>query len=147
MEAIPVKTPVQTKLALAVLALSSFLAIPAMAHHSFAAEYDAKQPIKLNGTISKVEMVNPHGWIYVDVKTPAGTVEHWACETGAPNALIRRGWTRDSLKPGDVIIVDGFRAKDGSTTMNARSVTFPNGKSVFAGSSDDGAPPAPAPKP
>lgn len=137
----------KTKFVIAILSLNALLAIPALAHHSFAAEYDAKQPIKLNGTISKVEMVNPHGWIYVDVKGADGKVEHWACETGAPNALIRRGWTRDSLKPGDAIVVDGFRAKDGSTTMNARAVTFPNGKSVFAGSSDDGAPPAAAPKP
>ncbi len=136
------------KFAMAFLALKRAfsMAIPALAHHSFAAEYDAKQPIKLNGTITKVEMVNPHGWIYVDVKNSDGKMEHWACETGAPNALIRRGWTRDSLKPGDAIVVDGFRAKDGSTTMNARSVQFPNGKSVFAGSSDDGAPQA-APKP
>jgi hypothetical protein len=132
------------KFILAFLALNMlFLALPALAHHSFAAEYDAKQPIKLNGTITKVEMVNPHGWIYVDVKAADGKIEHWACETGAPNALIRRGWTRDSLKPGDAVVIDGFRAKDGTTTMNARAVQFPNGKSVFAGSSDDGAPVAP----
>lgn len=135
------------KFAIAILSLSTLLAIPAFAHHSFAAEYDANKPVKLNGTISKVEMVNPHGWIYVDVKAADGTVTHWACETGAPNALIRRGWTRDSLKPGDAVVVDGFKAKDGTNTMNARSVTLPNGKSVFAGSSDDGAPPQAAPKP
>jgi len=125
---------------------SALLAVPAFAHHSFAAEYDAKKPIKLMGTITKVELVNPHGWVYIDVKNAEGKVENWACETGAPNALIRRGWKRDTLKAGDMITVDGFRAKDGTTTMNARSVTFANGKSVFAGSSDDGAPQAPAQK-
>jgi hypothetical protein len=132
------------KLAIIALGLSGlFSAMPAFAHHSFAAEYDAKKPIKLMGTITKVELVNPHGWVYMDVKTPEGKVENWGCETGAPNALIRRGWKRDTLKAGDMITVDGFRAKDGSTTMNARSVTFANGKSVFAGSSDDGAPQTP----
>ena len=132
------------KLAAVVLGWSALLAaIPAFAHHSFAAEYDAKKPVKLVGTITKVELVNPHGWVYIDVKNAEGKVENWGCETGAPNALIRRGWRKDTLKAGDVITVDGFRAKDGTTTMNARSVTFANGKSVFAGSSDDGAPQTP----
>lgn len=132
------------KLAAAVLGMSSLLlSEPGFAHHSFAAEYDANKPITLTGTVTKVEMVNPHGWIYIDVKEPDGKIDHWACETGAPNALIRRGWRKDSLKVGDTIDVHGFQAKDGSTTMNARSVAFPNGKSVFAGSSDDGAPQAP----
>ena len=131
----------KTKLAALALVVSGlFVSMPAFAHHSFAAEYDAKKPVKLMGTITKVELVNPHGWVYIDVKGADGKTENWGCETGAPNALIRRGWKRDTLKAGDVITVDGFRAKDGSTTMNARSVTFANGKSVFAGSSDDGAP-------
>jgi hypothetical protein len=130
------------KLAIALLGLNALLlTIPAFAHHSFAAEYDDKKPITLNGTVSKVEMVNPHGWVYVDVKDPqSGKVDNWACETGAPNALIRRGWKKDLLKIGDPVTVQGYRAKDGTTTMNARSITFANGKSVFAGSSDDGAP-------
>jgi len=132
--------PVKLKFAVVPGLYALLLVMPAFAHHSFAAEYDAKQPVNLMGTITKVELVNPHGWIYVDVKNTDGKVENWACETAAPNALIRRGWKRDSLKVGDVINVEGFRAKDKSTTMNARSITFSNGKSVFAGTSDDGTP-------
>ena len=116
------------------------LVMPAFAHHSFAARYDARQPIALMGRITKVELVNPHGWIYVDVKTADGKVQNWACETAAPMALIRRGWNRNSLKVGDLIKVEGFQAKDKSTTMNARSVTFSNGKSVFTGTPNDGSP-------
>jgi hypothetical protein len=135
---------VEMRFAAAVLGLIALLPdVPVFAHHSFAAQYDAKEPITLTGTITKVEIVNPHAWIYVDVKNAHGKAENWACEAGAPNAMMRRGWKRDSLKVGDVVHVDGYRAKNGATTLKVRSVTFPNGRTVFAGSSDNGAPPTP----
>src|ERR1700728_5434737 len=86
--------------------------LPALAHHSFAAEFDVKQPITLKGTVTKVEWTNPHVWIYMDVANESGAVEHWQLENGAPNALARMGWTRNSLKAGDQVTVEGFRAKD-----------------------------------
>jgi hypothetical protein len=89
-------------------------AMPLLAHHSFAAEYDDKKPVSLKGTVTKVEWANPHIWFYVDVKDAAGKVEHWQCEGGPPNMLVRQGWKKDSLKPGDEVSVEGFRAKDGS---------------------------------
>jgi hypothetical protein len=114
--------------------------IPALAHHSFAAEYDQKQPITLKGVVTHLDWMNPHVYFYVDVADKDGKLTHWACEAGNPNALARRGWKKDSLKAGDQITVQGFRAKDGSTTANARSITLADGKQVFAGSSDDGGP-------
>src|SRR5580698_1788764 len=92
--------------------------LPTFAHHSFAAEFDVKQPITLKGTVTKVEWTNPHVWIYIDVTTESGAVEHWQCENGAPNALARMGWTRHSLNAGDKITVEGFRAKNAEFTAN-----------------------------
>jgi len=114
-------------------------AAPLVAHHSFAAEYDRSKPIKFTGKVTKVEWMNPHIYFYVDVKDDAsGKVINYAVEGGAPNGLYRNGWRKDSLKAGDAVTVDGWRAKDGSNTVNAGNVLLPDGKKVFAGSADDG---------
>jgi hypothetical protein len=111
-----------------------------LAHHSFAAEFDQNQPITLVGAVSKVEWMNPHTHFYIDVKDETGKVVNWDLETGSPNALSRRGWTRNSLKIGDQVTVQAFRAKDGSSLASARTVTLSDGRKVFAGSADDGGP-------
>lgn len=121
-----------------VLAGLMLLALPLRAHHSFAAEYDEKKPITLTGSVTKLEWMNPHARFYVDVKDASGKVTNWEFELANLNALIRRGWTRTSLKPGDVITVDGYLAKDGSPLVNTKSVTLSDGRKVFAGSSLDG---------
>jgi len=113
---------------------------PLFAHHSFAAEFDVKQPITLKGTVTKVEWTNPHVWIYLDVTDAQGAVTHWQCENGAPNALARMGWTRHSLNPGDQVTIQGFRAKNDDRTANARQVILPDGRKVFSGSAEDGGP-------
>ena len=115
-------------------------AVPVIAHHSFAAEFDAKKPVKLRGVVTKMEWINPHSWIHIDVKTPDGKVESWMVEGGAPNALLRRGWNKNSLLPGTEILVEGFQAKDGAMRANGRDITFPDGKKLFVGSSGTGAP-------
>ena len=107
-----------------------------LAHHSFAAEFDGTKPVHLNGVLTKLEWTNPHIWMYMDVKEASGGVAKWQCEGGGPNGLTRNGWTRDTLKPGDQIVVEGWLAKDGSKTCNARAVKLPDGKRVFAGSSN-----------
>src|SRR5687767_4507487 len=112
----------------------------ASAHHAFAAEFDASRPIKLRGTVTKMEWINPHTWIHIDVKRPNGTVERWAIEGGPPNALFRRGFNRNSLPTGIEIVVEGFQAKDGSRKGNGRDVTFADGRRLFLGSSGTGAP-------
>ena len=125
----------------AVLAGACLLvAVKTSAHHAFAAEFDANKPIKLRGTVVKMEWINPHTWIHLDVKTPKGTVERWMIEGGPPNALYRRGFTRASLPTGVEILVEGFRAKDGSLKGNGRDLTFADGRRLFVGSSGTGAP-------
>lgn len=109
------------------------------AHHSFAAEFDANSPIDLTGTVTKVAWANPHTFFYIDVTNDKGEVENWALEMGSPNGLMRRGWTRDSMKIGEVVTVTGSRAKDGSFKGNARSVTLSGGRRLFAGSSQENA--------
>jgi hypothetical protein len=121
-------------------------ALPLLAHHSFAAEFDATKAVTLQGAVTKLDWMNPHIWIYLDSKDDAGAVAHWQCEGGPPNTLTRNGWTRDSLKIGDQVTVEGFRSKDGTNTCNARSVKLPSGKSVFAGSAEDGGPNKRAPQ-
>ena len=122
-------------------ALLAAAAAPVMAHHSFAAEFDAKKPVKMRGTVVKMEWINPHSWIHIDVKDPAtGKVERWMVEGGAPNALLRRGWNKNSLTEGTEILVEGFQAKDGALRANGRDITFPDGKKLFVGSSGTGAP-------
>jgi hypothetical protein len=133
--------PGRSKLAILVTGLLAAVA-PLLAHHSFAAEYDSNNAITLQGTITKVEWMNPHIWVYLDSKDQNGGTTRWQCEGGAPNSLVRQGWTRNSLKTGDVVTIEGFRAKDGTNTCNSRSVKLPDGKSVFAGSADDGGPDA-----
>jgi hypothetical protein len=123
--------------ALAVLLVWS--AVPARAHHSFAAEFDASQPVTLTGTLTKMEWVNPHGWIYVDVKGTDGKVENWAVESGAPNALLRRGLRKTDFPIGVKVVVKGFRAKNGSPTVNGQTVTFEDGRNFFLGATDNAA--------
>ena len=110
------------------------------AHHSFVAEYDGNKPVKVSGTVTKVEWQNPHIWFYVDVKDDAGKVVNWGFSGGAPGILLRRGIPRNALKVGDTVVVEGFRARDGSTNASGGRVTFPDGRSVFTASSEDKAP-------
>src|SRR5690349_12308732 len=112
-------------------------AVPAIAHHSFAAEYDAQKPCNMTGTVTKVEWMNPHARFYVDVKDDSGKVTNWEFELGSPNGLMRRGWTRNSMKPGDVVSISGSLAKDGSNLANARTVKLADGRQLFAGSASE----------
>jgi Family of unknown function (DUF6152) len=114
--------------------------VPVVAHHAFSAEFDGTKPVTLNGTVTKMEWINPHSWLYMDVKGSNGKVTNWAIEGGAPNALLRRGWNRTSLPAGTKVSVQGFQAKDGSFRANGRDITFADGSKLFVGSSGTGAP-------
>src|SRR5262249_12133560 len=115
-------TLMRTKLAVAIAGVLLVAAVPVLAHHSFASEFDSSKPVTLKGAVSKVEWMNPHIWIYIDTKDESGAVAHWQCEGGPPNSLTRQGWSRNSLKPGDTVTIEGFRAKDATNTCNSRSV-------------------------
>jgi hypothetical protein len=133
--------PMRRTLSVLVAGIGLLLAaVPVIAHHSFAAEFDANRPVKLRGTVTKMEWINPHSWIHIDVKNTDGSVSKWMVEGGAPNALLRRGWNKQSLLPGTEILVEGFQAKDGALRANGRDITFPDGKKLFVGSSGIGAP-------
>ena len=115
-------------------------AVPVVAHHAFSAEFDAKKPVTLKGTVTRMEWINPHSWIHIDVKGPDGKTVAWMIEGGAPNALLRRGFTKNSLPVGSQILVVGYQAKDGSNRANGRDLTFADGRTLFLGSSGTGAP-------
>jgi len=136
----------RTKLAVAVVGVGLLLtAAPVWAHHAFAAEFDAKKPVKFKGTVTKMEWINPHAWIHIDVKADDGKVTQWMIEAGTPNTLFRRGFTKQSLAVGTEILVDGYQSKDGSNRANGRDVTFTDGRKLFLGSSGTGAPYDPGP--
>jgi len=114
--------------------------VPVLAHHSFSAEFDGTKPIHLKGVVTKIEWANPHVYFHIDVKDENGTVVNWGCETNGPGGLLRQGWERDSLKVGDQVTVNGYRAKDGSRLADARHITLPDGRRIFGGTPGDGGP-------
>ena len=124
------------------IAAAALLAVSAqgLAHHAFSAEFDANKPLKLRGNVTKMDWINPHAWLHVDVKGTDGKVVSWMIELGPPNALLKRGWTKTSVPIGIEVIVDGYQSKDGALRANGRDVTLPDGKKMFAGSQGTGAP-------
>jgi hypothetical protein len=128
------------QIAMIAIAGAALSAVPAWAHHAFAAEFDAKKPVHLEGVVSKVELINPHSWIHVDVKNADGTMTSWMVEAGSPNVLLRRGFTKATIAPGTPVVVEGYQSKDGSLRANGRDVTLPNGQKLFLGSQGTGAP-------
>ena len=115
-------------------------AAPVVAHHAFSAEFDATKPVRLQGVITKMEWINPHAWMHVDVTNDDGTIDSWMVEAGPPGALVRRGWRKDSVRPGTEVFIEGYQALDGTNKANGRDVTLPDGTKLFAGSSGTGAP-------
>jgi len=137
------------KIAVLIAGFVVIASVPAATHHAFSAEFDATKPVKLQGTVTKVEWINPHAWIHMDVKTTDGKVEQWMIEGGTPNTLFRRGVNKNSLPFGTAIVVDGYQAKDGTMKANGRDITLPDGRKLFIGSTGTGAPgdpQEPAPK-
>jgi hypothetical protein len=132
---------VATVVAVAVVLGSGLAAAPVSAHHAFAAEFDATKPVRLRGTITRMEWINPHSWLHLDVTQEDGTVQSWMIEAGPAGVLVRRGWSKDSIEPGTEVVVEGYQARDGSQRANGRDVTLPDGRRLFAGSSGAGAPP------
>lgn len=128
------------RLLILIASMSLAAVAPLLAHHSFAAEFDASKALRLTGALTKIEWTNPHSYFYIDVKEDNGNVVKWSCEAGSPGALSRRGFKRGDIKLGDTIIVDGYRAKDGSNLIDARRVTLPDGRIVSGGSAGDGGP-------
>ena len=131
----------RTKLCIAILSAGLLMtAAPIWAHHAFAAEFDVNKPLILKGTVTEMEWINPHAWIHIDVKDAEGKVTNWMIEAGAPNGLLRRGFTKATIAPGTPVVVEGYQSKDGSMRANGRDVTLPNGQKLFLGSQGTGAP-------
>ena len=128
------------RLAVLIAGAGLTIALPLCAHHAFQAEFDAKKPIHLQGVVTRMEWINPHAWMHIDVKNSDGSTASWMIEAGTPNTLFRRGFTKESLKVGTEVVVDGYQAKDGSNTGNGRDVTLPDGRKLFFGSTGTGAP-------
>ena len=125
---------------IAALMFAAIAPAPAFAHHSFSAEFDGDKPVRLTGKITRIEWTNPHSYFYLDVTDSKGRTSNWACEGGGPGALSRRGWQKGDVKLGDTLIVDGFLAKDGSRTIDARRIKLPDGRSIYGGTPGDGGP-------